>query len=110
MKSSAHIRQKVQERLTSYLKKDAHGLRHAIIRVFLSGKKLSIQHIYEVLKERFSVTYHMMAGMIGIISSRIGILHVWRDIEAGCCFYQIKEWYIPLVADLVDHNAHEHMV
>ncbi|MBN1167642.1 MAG: DUF2551 domain-containing protein [Methanospirillaceae archaeon] len=101
MTSSDQIRQKVQDRLSSYLKKDTQGLRRAVIRVFLCGEKLSIQQIYDYLKDRFKVTYHMIAGMIGIISSRIGILHVCRDIEIGCCFYQIKKRYISLVSDML---------
>ena len=81
----------VEERLRSWLKRDEMGVRHAIIRIFLSRKDLSIMDIYEYLSGSFQVSYHSVAGMIGILSSRIGILAGTRDDQLRLRLYRLRE-------------------
>jgi hypothetical protein len=81
----------VEERLLLWLANDVEGIRHALIRIFLQQSDLSIQDIYENLSGSFSVSYHSVAGMVGVISSRIGILTGTRDSYLRCRLYRIRE-------------------
>ncbi|HWQ67721.1 MAG TPA: DUF2551 domain-containing protein [Methanospirillum sp.] len=87
----------VEERLRSWLEHDTEGIRHAIIRVLLIRSDLTIMEIYEHVSASFSTSYHSVAGMVGIISSRIGILSGTRDDQLKCRLYRLREKHIPAV-------------
>jgi hypothetical protein len=50
---------------------------------------------------QFAITYHSIASMVGIIASRIGILHVRRNAEGTNSVYELKEQYVDLVAKIL---------
>ena len=60
-----------------------------------------ILKICEYLNRRFNISYHSVAAMVGIIASRIGILHVMKNREGTHSVYQLKEQYTDLVAKIV---------
>ena len=91
----------VEERLRSWLSRDEKGVRHAIIRIFLSRSDLSIQDIYESLSGPFQISYHSVAGMIGILSSRIGILAGTRDDLLRFRLYRLREKDMPVVRRII---------
>jgi len=39
--------------------------------------------------------------MVGIIASRLGILHVIREKDGTCSIYQLKEQYVEMVRGAV---------
>ncbi|WP_218133187.1 DUF2551 domain-containing protein [Methanofollis tationis] len=57
--------------------------------------------LYTRLSETFAISYHSVASMVGIIASRMGILHVKRDMDGANAVYQIKEDYVCMVARLL---------
>ena len=93
----------IEKRLLSWLDGDEKGIRHAMIGIFLASSSLSIQDMYEQLSASFPISYHSVAGMIGIISSRIGILAGTRDIHRGCRLYTIREKDLPVVRRMLSH-------
>jgi hypothetical protein len=101
MRSPSEIKSVIEGRLKKYLSRDRTGIRRAMLQLFLRIKSLTIAEIYDELKKRFSISYHSVAAMVGIIASRIGILHVTRNPEGTCSIYQIKDKYVDLVARMV---------
>ncbi|MDD1723924.1 MAG: DUF2551 domain-containing protein [Methanospirillum sp.] len=86
-----HKEEIIEERLKAWLSGDPSGVRHAALELFLHQKDLSIQDIYDQLSDTFPVTYHAVGGMVGLVSSRIGVLEGVRDDKAHCRLYCLKE-------------------
>jgi hypothetical protein len=101
MRSPHEIKEVIESRLKNYLSRDRTGVRHALMQLFLRLKSLTIAEIYEVLARTFSISYHSVAAMVGIIASRIGILHVTKNREGSCGVYSLKEEYAGMVARIV---------
>jgi Protein of unknown function (DUF2551) len=101
MRSPQEIRTIIERRLKNYLSRDRTGIRRALLHLFLSLKSLTIAQIFEILNQKFSISYHSVAAMVGIIASKIGILHVTRDKEGTCSVYSLKAKYIETVERIV---------
>jgi predicted transcriptional regulator len=101
MRSPHEIRTVIEARLRNYLSRDRTGIRRALLKLFLRLKCLTVEEIHEELTRKFSISYHSVAAMVGIIASKIGILHVKREREATCSIYSLKEQYAAMVARIV---------
>ncbi len=101
MRSPVDIKKKVYLRIREYLSRDRTGLRRALLALFVRIRSLTIPQIFEVLRDHFSVTYHSIASMVGVIASRLGILHVRRNADGTNSIYELKEKYMDIVKDLV---------
>ncbi len=91
----------VEERLRSWLAGDEEGIRHAMLRIFLSHNDLSIQEIYDKLSLSFKTSYHSVSGMIGIVSSRIGVLKGTRSEQHRCRIYRLRDKHTPIVRRII---------
>jgi hypothetical protein len=100
MRSPSEIRRVIEGRLRSYLSRDKTGLRREMLRLFLKIKCITIVELVAELQKRFSVTFHKIASMVGIIASRIGILHSVRNAD-GITAYELKEKYVDVVVRIV---------
>jgi len=101
MRSPGELKKEIEDRLKSYLSRDRDGLRHEVLGLFVKVRALTIPQIYETLRKRFTITYHSIASMVGIIASRIGILHVRRNAEGTNSIYELKEQYVDLVTKIL---------
>lgn len=101
MRSPHEIKGVIETRLKNYLSRDKTGVRRALLQLFLRLKCLTIAEIFEILARKFSISYHSVAAMVGIIASKIGILHVTRSKEGTCSIYSLKEQYAAMVAVIV---------
>lgn len=101
MRSPHEIKAVIESRLRIYLSRDHTGIRRAMLQLFLKVKTLTIARICEYLNRRFTISYHSVAAMVGIIASRIGILHVNKNREGTHSVYQLKEQYADMVARIV---------
>ena len=45
-----------------------------MLSLFVRAKSLTVAQIHEKLAEKFSVSYHSIASMVGTIASKLGIL------------------------------------
>ncbi|MDD1718715.1 MAG: DUF2551 domain-containing protein [Methanoregulaceae archaeon] len=97
MRAPAEIRKIIETRLKSYISRDRTGIRREMLRLFLRIKSLTIQQIFDALNKRFSISYHSVAAMVGIIASRIGILRVSRSKDGAYSVYQLKDQYHEIV-------------
>jgi hypothetical protein len=100
MRSQFEIEQVIESRLRSYLSRDKTGIRREVLRILLRIRQTTIADILAGLKEQFSVSFHTIASMVGIIASRIGILKVSRS-AGGVTTYELKEKYTSMVVRLV---------
>lgn len=101
MRAPADIKKKVYNRIKEYLSRDRTGLRRALLNLFLEVKSLTIPQIFESLRSHFSITYHSIASMVGVIASRLGILRVKRSADVKNTVYELREKYVDLVKGLV---------
>jgi hypothetical protein len=100
MRSPTEIRRVIEGRLRSYLSRDRTGIRREVLRLFVKIKTITIAEIVAELQKQFVVTFHAIASMVGIIASRIGILHATRNAE-GVNNYELKEKYFDVVIRIV---------
>ena len=87
----------VEQRLRAWISGDPSGVRRAALALFLHRRDLSIEEIHEYLARSYPVTYHGVGGMIGLVSSRIGVLQGIRDDKKRCRLYRIREKDVPCV-------------
>jgi len=100
MRSPSEIKKIIEGRLRSYLSKDKTGIRREVLRHFVRTKSLTIAELVTELQKHFTVTFHAIASMVGIIASRIGILRATRNAD-GTNAYEIKEKYVDVVVRIV---------
>ncbi|MDT8357556.1 MAG: DUF2551 domain-containing protein [Methanomicrobiaceae archaeon] len=98
MRAPGDLKKEIELRLKKYLSRDQTGVRRAILEMFMKARSLTVAEIYAQLQARFSLTYHSVASMVGIIASRIGILHVRRSPDTATSSYELKQQYIDIVA------------
>jgi hypothetical protein len=101
MRTRDGIRREIRRRLRGYLLRDRTGIRREVLNLFLRLRSLTIPRIYEYLRQRFSVSYHALASMVGIIASRIGILHVKKRKDSPYAVYELREEYVDVVTQLL---------
>lgn len=101
MRSPSELRKEIETRLEGYLSRDRDGIRHELLSLFVKIRSLTIPQIYEKLQEEFSISYHSVASMVGIIASRIGILHVRRNAEGTNTIYELKDQYVDVVTSIL---------
>ena len=101
MGSRESLRREIRRRLKGYLLRDRTGIRREVLNLFVRLRSLTIPRIYQVLSHRFSISYHALASMVGIIASRIGILHVRKQPASPYAIYEIREEYVDVVTQLL---------
>ncbi len=100
MRSPQEIKRVIEARLRSYLSRDRTGIRRELLRLFVRVKSMTIAELVAELQKQFAVTFHAIASMVGIIASRIGILHTIRNAD-GVSSYELKEKYVDIVVRIV---------
>jgi hypothetical protein len=100
MRSPQEIKRIIEARLRSYLSRDRTGIRREILRLFVRIKSMTVAGLVAELQKQFAVTFHAVASMVGIIASRIGILHVMKNAD-GASSYELKEKYVDIVVRIV---------
>ena len=100
MRSPTEIKRVIENRLRSYLSRDKTGIRREVLILFVKTQSITIAEIVAELQKRFTVTFHAVASMVGIIASRIGIIRANRNTD-GVNRYEIKEKYVDIVVGIV---------
>ena len=101
MRGTAEIKKVVETRLRNYVSRDKTGIRKEMLRLFLKLRSLTIPQVFEYLNRRFSISYHSVAAMVGIVASRLGILHVNRNSDGTTSIYELKDKYFDLVTRII---------
>ena len=100
MRSPHEIQRVIETRLRAYISRDRTGIRRELLRLFVRVKSMTIAELVAELQKNFSVTFHKIASMVGIIASRIGILRASKSPD-GVSSYALKEKYIDVVVRIV---------
>jgi hypothetical protein len=100
MRSPSEIKRVIEGRLRSYLSRDRTGIRREVLILFVKTRSITIAEIVAELQKRFTVTFHAIASMVGIIASRIGILRATRNTD-GVNSYELKEKYVDIVTGII---------
>ena len=100
MRSPSEIKRVIEGRLRSYLSRDRTGIRREVLILFVKTRSITIAEIVAELQKRFTVTFHAIASMVGIIASRIGILRATRNSD-GVNSYELKEKYVDIVTGII---------
>jgi hypothetical protein len=101
MRSPADLKTEIESRLKKYLSRDNSGIRHELLNTFVRMKSLTIAETFEHLRTKFTISYHSVASMVGIIASKIGILRVKKDKDNDTTTYELKDQYTDLVVRLI---------
>jgi len=101
MRAKAEIQKVIETRLKNYISRDRNGIRREMLRLFLKIKSFTIPQVFQYLQKKFSITYHSVAAMVGIIASRLGILHVGRTKDGITSVYELKEKYEDIVLRII---------
>jgi hypothetical protein len=101
MRATAEIKKVIESRLRSYISRDKTGIRREMLKLFLKIKSLTIQDVFGYLQEKFAISFHSVAAMVGIVASRLGILHVSRSKDGTTSVYELKEQYQDLVLRII---------
>ncbi|HVP93751.1 MAG TPA: DUF2551 domain-containing protein [Methanoregulaceae archaeon] len=101
MRAKAEIQKVIETRLKNYVSRDRTGIRREMIRLFLKIKSFTIQDVYRYLHKKFSISYHSVAAMVGIVASRLGILRVSRNRDGTTSIYEVKEQYQDMVTRII---------
>lgn len=97
------IRNVIEERLRCYLSRDRTGIRREVLRLFVRNRSLTVAELVNELRLRFAITFQAVASMVGIISSRIGILRATRNSD-NVHTYELREKYYGIVVSTVGIN------
>ena len=90
MRATAEIKKVIESRLKNYVSRDKTGIRREMLKLFLKIRSITIPRMFEYLNRKFSISYHSVAAMVGIVASRLGILHVNRTKEGTTSVYVTK--------------------
>ena len=101
MGSREGLRREIRRRLRGYLLRDRTGIRREVLGLFLRLRSLTVPRIHEVLARSFSVSFHTLASMVGIIASRIGILRVRKPRDSPHAVYELREEYVDVLGQLL---------
>jgi len=103
MRSPSEIKRVIEGRLKSYLSRDRTGIRREVLRLFVRAKSITVAELVAELQKQFTITFHAIASMVGIIASRISILHASRNADEVNT-YELKEKYVDIVFRIVGVN------
>lgn len=97
MLSPSDIRSEIERRVANYLSRDKSGIRKALLKLIVSARVVTIPMIHETLSRSFDVSYHSVASMVGIVSSKLGILSLKKQNDETTGVYELKKQYADIV-------------
>jgi len=74
------------EIMRSYLSRDKTGIRREVLTLFVKTRSITIAELVAELQKQFTVTFHAIASMVGIIAS------IPRDCIDGW-YHCFPYWY-----------------
>jgi hypothetical protein len=88
----------ITKRLRDYLATDIQGIRRIVLQAFVKMKSLTADTLHRILSERgFVITLKQVTAMLGVIHSKLGILHAHKNTYDAKYEYSLKEKYENIV-------------
>lgn len=97
MLSPSDIRNEIEKRIINYLSRDKSGIRKALLDIIVKAKTVTVPMIHETLSKKYSVSYHSVASMVGIVASKLGILALKKANDDAIGVYELKNQYADIV-------------
>lgn len=101
MITPSDLKKEIEQRLRSYLSRDKSGIRKALLSLLVKVKSVTIPEIHANLSKTFTVTLHSVASMVGVISSKFGILSMKKAKDGDLGIYELKPQYADLVERVI---------
>jgi Fe2+ or Zn2+ uptake regulation protein len=88
----------ISKRLKDYLATDFQGIRRIVLQAFVKMRSLTADTLHRILSERgFTITLKQVTAMLGVIHSKLGILHAHKNTYDAKYEYSLKEKYENMV-------------
>ncbi len=91
------VKLKIKKRLERYLELDSNGIRRYLMELLIQLKKFTVHTLYQVISQRFKVSYSTVAAMVGYIHSKLGLLHAHKDSYKTPTIYSLKDEYVDII-------------
>lgn len=102
MINASDLKKEIEARLTAYLSRDKSGIRATLLKLLVKLKSFTVNMVHEKLSEKFQVSVHSVASMIGTIASKFGILSVRRTKDGDLGVYELKPQYYEMVSRIAE--------
>jgi len=87
----------VVHRLDGYLARDKSGIRHAVIEALLRERSVTAYHLHSQLGAAYDVSPKQVISMLGVMTSKLGILAARRQSYDQVYTYTLREKYVPVI-------------
>ena len=101
MFQASDLKAEIEKRVQNYLSRDASGIRRELLALLLKVKTVTVNQVYAFLSEKFAVSLHSVASMLGTMASKLGILSIRRERDGDAGIYELRPQYISLVERLL---------
>ena len=105
MFTASDLKAEIEKRLQNYLSRDTSGIRRELLAFLLKLKTVTVNQVYTFLSEKFTVSLHSVASMLGTMASKLGILSIRRERDGDAGVYELRPQYIGLVERLLNAVA-----
>ncbi|MCQ2501390.1 MAG: DUF2551 domain-containing protein [Lachnospiraceae bacterium] len=105
MFTASDLKAEIEKRLQNYLSRDTSGIRRELLAFLLKLKTVTVNQVYTFLSEKFTVSLHSVASMLGTMASKLGILSIRRERDGDAGVYELRPQYITLVERLLNAVA-----
>ena len=93
----------VENRLKSYLERDGHGVRRAVLELFVEKHIFTTEEVYQHLRDGgYDVSYRGVSAMVGLMNTRLGIFRI--DVTKNHNIYSLKDSYRDVVRSLLSEE------
>ena len=100
------IRDTIIKRLNFYLSRDETGIRHTVLGILLREHRLTAHELYTYICASYGITYKQVVSMLGVMSSKFGIIYAKRENYNKAYVYVLKEKYIPEINQVLGHQRY----
>jgi len=97
MESEAAFRATVAQRLDGYLSRDKSGIRHTVIELLLQERSVTAYHLHSKLNAEYGVSPKQVISMLGVMTSKLGIIAAKRESYDKVYTYTLREKYVPII-------------
>jgi len=97
MESKEAFRATIAQRLDGYLARDKTGIRHSVIETLLKERSVTAYYLHSKLDSEYEVSPKQVISMLGVMTSKLGIIAARRESYDKVYTYTLREKYAPLI-------------
>jgi hypothetical protein len=104
--SQPDIRDTIIQRLKLYLSRDKTGIRHTVLDILLRERSITSYELYTYIYSRYGITHKQAISMLGVISSKLGIISAKRESYSKAYVYILREKYRQEINQVLSHQKY----